>query len=358
MSDLTTDQIWPALPVPGILVSDENVITELNPAAEMFLNAGQKTMAGKGVADVLTLDIDIYSSLDQARAGLSARVHHDVSVSRGAARPLLCDIQCAPLGDGGGAMMILLQPRQIAGRLGRAMQVKLVAKTAIGLADMLAHEIKNPLAGITGAAQLLSMNLKQEDQEMTDLILQETRRIVDLLKQVEQFGDLRQPELKPLNIHDLLERARMSASLGAAAKMSFHDEYDPSLPLTLGDSDQLLQVFSNLFANAAEAAGATGGIIDIRTYYEFGLRVRSTNGAHSLPLQIEITDDGPGIPDTIRDSVFEPFVSSRENGTGLGLALVSKIIADHNGAIVVTSRPGRTVFRISLPIAPASGGKA
>ncbi|WP_439155867.1 two-component system sensor histidine kinase NtrB, partial [Yoonia sp.] len=226
------------------------------------------------------------------------------------------------------------------------------AKSAIGMAEMLAHEIKNPLAGITGAAQLLSMGLSPEDQEMTDLIVAESRRIVKLLEQVEQFGNLRPPLLKPVNIHDILDRARQSAAVGFAAHMMFIEDYDPSLPQTLADGDQLLQVFLNLIKNAAEASKA-GGAIRLHTFYDASLRVRRSDGTQArLPLQVEIIDDGPGLPPEIADDIFEPFVSGRENGTGLGLALVSKLIGDGGGWISVDSVPGKTVFRISLPLAP------
>jgi len=228
--------------------------------------------------------------------------------------------------------------------------VKSAAKSAIGMAEMLAHEIKNPLAGITGAAQLLSMNLSTEDLELTDLIVAESRRIVKLLEQVEQFGNLMPPERKAVNLHDALDRARRSALLGFGARMKIIEDYDPSLPPALGDKDQLLQVVLNLIKNASEAAGPSGGTIRLHSYYEHSFRMRRSDGtAQSLPLQIEVIDDGPGLPEAIRTDVFEPFVSGRENGTGLGLALVSKIISDHGGWITVESVPGKTVFRISLP---------
>ncbi|MCB1367493.1 MAG: PAS domain-containing protein [Rhodobacteraceae bacterium] len=346
------DQIWQALPVPAFLVDAENLVAALNPAAETFLKLPQKAVVGRGLPDKLGFDIDLDGNLNRARAGQAVLFHRDAMVTRPGDAALNCDVQIAPLGDGAGLMLVLLQPRGIVGQLGKALQARSAAKTAIGMADMLAHEIKNPLAGIAGAAQLLAMGLKREDQEMTDLIVQETRRIVDLLKQVEQFGDLRKPALKPLNIHDILERARITATLGAASAMTFADDYDPSLPLVPGDGDQLQQVFLNLFANAAEAAGPGGGRITIRTCFEPGLRLGDASGGHAVPLQVEVIDDGPGIAEGLLDSVFDPFVSTRENGTGLGLALVSKIVSDHNGSITVTSQPGRTIFRISLPLAP------
>jgi len=217
---------------------------------------------------------------------------------------------------------------------------------------MLAHEIKNPLAGITGAAQLLSMGLTKEDQELTDLIVGESRRIVKLLEQVEQFGNLRPPKLQPVNIHDILDKTKKSAAVGVAAHMRFEEDYDPSLPPALADGDQLQQVLLNLIKNAAQA-GEAGGKITLHTFYDPSLRVAMTDGMQArLPLQIEIIDDGPGLPAEIANDIFEPFVSGHENGTGLGLALVSKLIGEQGGWISVESVPGRTVFRVSLPVAP------
>jgi two-component system nitrogen regulation sensor histidine kinase GlnL len=268
-------------------------------------------------------------------------------------------MQIAPMIGMPGFVLLLMETRSVADRLNRAHSAKSAAKSAIGMAEMLAHEIKNPLAGITGAAQLLSMNLEGDDRDLTDLIVGEARRIVKLLEQVEQFGNLSPPDRKAVNVHDLLDRARKSAMVGFAANMRFVEEYDPSLPSTWADGDQMLQVFQNLLKNAAEAAGKSGGTIRIRTFYEMSLRLRRKDGSQaSLPLQVEIIDDGPGIPPEIAQEIFEPFVSGRENGTGLGLALVSKIVSEHDGWISVDSVPGRTVFRISLPVAPKdSGGK-
>jgi two-component system nitrogen regulation sensor histidine kinase GlnL len=221
------------------------------------------------------------------------------------------------------------------------------------MAEMLAHEIKNPLAGIAGAAQLLSMSLGAEDRELTDLIVAETRRVVKLLEQVEQFGNLRPPDPKPVNIHDVLDRARRSALVGFGARMRIVEDYDPSLPPALVDADQLLQVVLNLLKNAAEAAGQMGGTIRLHTFYDLSLRLRGPDGhGHPLPLQIEVIDDGPGLPPAIAADVFEPFVSGRENGTGLGLALVWRMLSEQGGWITVDSVPGRTVFRVSLPVAP------
>lgn len=348
--------IWAALPVPAFLIAQQGgveTILECNPAAELFMSASSAQLAGEPVFDRLSIDAPMEEATLRARSNKAAIFINDASVCTGDRPPVLCNLQLAPLNDAGETLLLLIAPREIAGRLGRTLAVKGAARSAIGMAAMLAHEIKNPLAGITGAAQLLSMGLSAQDRELTDLIVGESRRIVKLLEQVEQFGDQRAPDFHEINIHDVLERARRSATLGFAAHMRIHDDYDPSLPPIWADTDQLQQVFLNLLRNAAEAQPG-GGHIRIRTYFERGLQLRGREGRRlALPLHIEIIDDGPGLPPEIADNIFEPFVSGRENGTGLGLALVSKIVAAHEGWIEVDQRPGQTVFRISLPMAPA-----
>ncbi|PLL13222.1 PAS domain-containing sensor histidine kinase [Tabrizicola sp. TH137] len=347
--------VWASLPLPALLIGPDNRIAEVNPAGEIFLNASSKSLMGQPAFDRLSIDAPMDEALARARVNQSPLFINDVDVTTGERAPVQCNIQVAPMHDNAEVILLIISPRDIADRLGRAMQVKSAAKSAIGMAEMLAHEIKNPLAGISGAAQLIGMNLPPEDRELADLIVEETRRIVKLLEQVEQFGNLRPPERRPVNIHDALDRARKSAMVGFAAHMQIIEDYDPSLPPTYADPDQLMQVFLNLIKNAAEACqrASEGSTIRLHTFYDLSLRIRGKDGRPAaLPLQIEIIDDGPGIPPEIAADIFEPFVSGRENGTGLGLALVSKIISDHEGWISVDSVPGRTVFRVSLPMVP------
>jgi two-component system nitrogen regulation sensor histidine kinase GlnL len=347
--------VWASLPLPALLIGPDNRIAEVNPAGEIFLNASSKSLMGQPAFDRLSIDAPMDEALARARANQSPLFINDVDVTTGERAPVQCNIQVAPMHDNAEVILLIISPRDIADRLGRAMHVKSAAKSAIGMAEMLAHEIKNPLAGISGAAQLIAMNLAAEDRELADLIVEETRRIVKLLEQVEQFGNLRAPDRRPVNIHDALDRARKSAMVGFAAHMHIVEDYDPSLPPTYADPDQLMQVFLNLIKNAAEACqrAGEGTTIRLHTFYDLSLRLRGKDGRPAaLPLQIEIIDDGPGVPPEIAADIFEPFVSGRENGTGLGLALVSKIISDHEGWISVDSVPGRTVFRVSLPMVP------
>ncbi len=356
---MTSDHsIWASLPVPAFIINAEDLIIDVNSSGEGFLNASRKSVVGTPVWDQIAVDAPLEEAFLRAREQGTPLFVNDVDVGSGNRAPLQCALQIAPLVGHPGTMIMIVSPRELATRMTRGNTVKSAAQSAIGMAEMLAHEIKNPLAGITGAAQLLSMNIPAQDLELTDLIVAESRRIVKLLEQVEQFGNLSDPDFKPVNIHDVLDRARRSALLGFGAHMTIIEDYDPSLPLTYGDPDQFLQVVLNLLKNASEAADPKGGTIRLRTYFEHSFRLRRSDGSgHSLPLQIEIIDDGPGLPEKIRSDIFDPFVSGKENGTGLGLALVSKIISDHDGWISAESVPGRTVFRLSLRRAPKDKSK-
>jgi len=349
---ITDPDLWNSLPVPALLLEADETIADSNLAAENFLNLSTKALSGALVWDKVMIDAPLEEAYARARDNSTPLFVNDVDVGSGERPPLQCNVQFAPLSGAADQMLMLISPREISTRIAQNAQSYRAARSAIGMAEMLAHEIKNPLAGIAGSAQLLSMGLAGEDLELTHLIVEETRRIVKLLDQVEQFGNIQAPRLRPVNIHDVLDRARQSASVGFGAHMLMIEDYDPSLPPTHADPDQLQQVFLNLLKNAAQAGGA-GGSITLRTFYDPALRLRRRDGSEGrLPLQVEIIDDGPGLPPDIAAEVFEPFVSGRENGTGLGLALVSKLIADMGGWISVDSVPGRTVFRVALPTVP------
>ena len=345
--------LWSSLPIAGLLVDPGNVVVEANMFAEGFFNTSARGLQGGSVFDRMQIDIPFEQALTRVRHNQAPLFVNKVDVGGAHHAAESCNVQIAPMMGMTGFVLILIEPRQMADRLSHVGAARSSARSAIGMSEMLAHEIKNPLAGITGAAQLLSMELAPKDRQLTDLIVAESRRIVALLEQVEQFGNLRPPARCAVNVHDLLDRARRSAVLGFAGHMRLVESYDPSLPHTYVDDDQMIQVILNLIRNATEAAGPEGGTVTIRTFYDHALRLRAEDGSGSaLPLQVEISDDGPGIPSELAEGIFDPFVSGRENGTGLGLALVSKIIGEHQALISLESRPGRTAFRISLPLAP------
>src|ERR1700740_3344264 len=234
----------------------------------------------------------------------------------------------------------------------RQLNHRSAARSITGMAAMLAHEVKNPLSGIRGAAQLLEEDSDPAGRELTQLICDETDRIVALVDRMEAFSEYAPISRAEVNIHEVLDRVRKIAQSGFARHLRITEEYDPSLPPVHGDRDLLLQVFLNLIKNAAEAAPEVAGEIVLTSAYRHGLRLAAPGGGdrRHLPLMVSVADNGGGIPDDLKPHLFDPFVTTKRNGTGLGLALVAKVIGDHGGVIEFDSQPGRTVCRGFLPL--------
>ena len=350
------EQIWQALPSPAVLVDDEGRVRELNPAAEDFLSVSNRSLRGRSFEGFVGEDSRIAALIREV--GRLGRELSEYRVEMGLPdRPTrIVDISATPLETG--ELLLVVMPRGRAERMDSALTSRNAARSVVGMAQMLGHEIKNPLAGISGAAQLLEMNVGGDARELTELIRDECERIATLVGRVEAFGDMVPARREPVNIHDVLDRAAKSAKAGFAKHVRFIVDYDPSLPPTVGDADQLMQVMLNLLKNAAEAVPEVGGVISLRTSYQVGIKIGTGAGRReSLPLQISITDNGAGVPEDLRAQIFEPFVTSRATGSGLGLALVSKIVTDHGGVISCESVPGTTMFRMLLPVASGAVGE-
>tara|TARA_B100000780_G_scaffold114060_1_gene79919 strand:+ start:5415 stop:6482 length:1068 start_codon:yes stop_codon:yes gene_type:complete len=342
--------LWVQLPIPSLVIGNDNSIQEINPAGEQFLGISSKVILGQHVWNYLRGEDLLPAGIERARALKRPILIGEVAAHGRNTKARTCAAHVCPLNGNNQQILILLIAHETIGNSGNGLAPMLAAHSAIGMAELLAHEIKNPLAGIIGAAQFLSMSRPKGDHEMTDLIVEESKRIVALLDQVEHFGDVTPPNCVAVNIHDVLDQAVRSATFGFAGNIKIFKNYDPSLPNVWADPDQLVQVFLNLIKNACEAL-ADEGQISVRTFYDPNLRlVMPDSKGQRLPLHVDIKDNGPGLPDGLARHVFEPFVSSKSNGKGLGLALVSKIVAQHSAWVSAASRPGQTIFRISLPV--------
>ena len=334
------------------MVGSDGRILLTNSAAEQFFQASAVMLAGRQLNELLPADSPLFTLLKQARESGSSVSEYGVTLETPKIGSHLTTIQVAPIAEAPGSVVISLSERSIANKMDRQLTHRNAARSVTAMAAILAHEVKNPLSGIRGAAQLLEQNAGTEDRTLTHLIITETDRICALVDRMDIFAEKPNIEREAVNIHQVLEHVRRIAQSGFARHVRITENYDPSLPAVWGNRDQLIQVFLNLIKNAAEAVPEKGGEISLSTAYQPGVRlaVPGSESRTQLPLVVSVTDNGEGIPEDLRASLFDPFVTTKVNGTGLGLALVAKIIGDHGGIIEFSSQPRRTVFRVYLPI--------
>jgi two-component system, NtrC family, nitrogen regulation sensor histidine kinase GlnL len=349
------DRVALALPHPIFLVGEDGRIADANPAAEAFFDIGLPFLQRMTVERLCGPNSSLSNLVAQSRAAETS--FNTYRVDLGSPRQTgerLVDIHASPMPDETDITIVMLQERTIADKFSRQLNHRGAVRSVSALAAMLAHEIKNPLSGIRGAAQLLDSAVGDEDRILTQLIRDETDRIVKLVDRFEMFSDGRTPQMEPFNIHAVLDHVRNLARSGFARNIRIVEEYDPSLPMMLGNRDQMIQVLINLVKNAAESIGShePDGEILLSTAYRPGVRmaIAGTKDSVRLPLEVCVRDNGPGVPEDIRSHLFDPFVTTKVSGNGLGLALVAKVVGEHGGIVECDSVPRRTVFRLLLPL--------
>jgi len=349
-----TAAVLSALPVPVAVIDHENRFRLVNHAAEQFLGISTSHLTKMRLTDLVPEDSPLFLLIEQVRQTEASVANHDLTLDSPRLEKRGITVMGSPLPEEPGSVVLVLQDASGALALDRQLAFRGAARSVTGMAAVLAHEVKNPLSGIRGAAQLLEASVEEADRELTVLIRDEADRIRALVDRMEAFSE-KPISRNAVNIHRVLEHVRRLAQTGFAEHVRFQENYDPSLPPVWGNRDQLVQVVLNLVKNAAEAISAANvphPEIVLATGFQHGMRIAvpGTSERVNLPLYVAIRDNGPGIPEDIRPHLFEAFVTSKASGSGLGLSLVAKIVGDHGGLIEVDSKPGRTEFRLHLPV--------
>lgn len=352
-SHLNPEAILGALPVATLVVDAATTIRYANTAAEHLFQLSSSALLGAPLSETTPKGAAVVSLVEQARAAGAPVSAHGVVLESPRTGALIVSVHAAPMAESKGWMAISLLEQTRAVKIGQQLDYRSTARSMNAMASLLAHEVKNPLSGIRGAAQLLGQGAGDDDRKLTQLICDEADRIVALVNRMEVFSDDRPLRREPVNVHAVLERVRRVAENGFASGVRFVERYDPSLPPVDGNHDLLVQAFLNLVKNAAEAVPSLGGEIILSTAYRPGVRMAAGDGAPRvhLPLVVTVADNGPGIPGDLRANLFNPFVTTKPKGSGLGLALVAKIVGDHGGIVEFDSEPSHTAFRLMLPVA-------
>lgn len=347
-----------SLPTAMLVVDADERFTYANPAAETMLQTSVAQLRQMTLDDLFGRGSAIAGLIRLSREQMMPVAEFDVHMATPRMLADRVSISTAPVFRGGGPspsgeIVVQFAQLSIAHRIDQQMRRQGAARSTAGMVAVLAHEVRNPLAGIRGAAQIIEGAVEGDEKALTRLIADEVDRISNLIQRIDVFAEIGPAPQDSVNVHEALDRARqVLESSGAFDGLLLEEAFDPSLPPVRGDFEGLVQIFLNLIKNATDAARQGGKEIILKTGYRHGLRhaAETRHDAGALPINVQIQDNGPGIPEDLQGNVFDPFVSTKQNGQGLGLAVVAKIVGDHGGAVEFESEPRRTVFTVHLPL--------
>jgi two-component system, NtrC family, nitrogen regulation sensor histidine kinase GlnL len=346
-------QMLASIAVPVLLISPEHIISYANDASEAFFGRSRRRLEGQRIDETLVFESErMNAALLSADSDLSAQ-DMELKTPHGV---ITVDINLSSVSKYPEWRIAIISPRN-GGREHIGDQRDIGQQQAMGAPAILGHEIKNPLAGIKGAAQLLARIVDEKNRTLTELIVNEVDRIARLLDQMQKLGRSEPAELAPANIHLLIERAIRSLRAANRSMPEISINYDPSLPDVLIDADGMVQILINLLQNATDALqGRLDGVIGISTRYVMSGALRDADvdrRSIKLPVEIAISDNGPGVPEHIADELFSPFVTTKRDGQGLGLAIVRKLVQQMNSRVLFErdAAQGQTTFRLLLPVA-------
>ena len=334
-----------------LIIDKENKVLFVNSAAEDFLYLSRGKILGKRLDKFFFKDSPLFDLLKKVKSHSDVIRDEEFYLASIRSKKNLFSAQVSGVTNYPGVRVIRLQEKAITKEISQRFQSIHAGQSLSVMSKVFAHEIKNPLSGIRGAAQLLEDKIPGEDLDLTKMIRDEVDRICRLVDKIDVFNGDYFFLKSELNIHKILEHVKTISLNGFAKRIIFEKNYDPSLPPIAGHEDQLIQAFLNLIKNSSEALGNKEGRILLKTLYSHPSRTVSKGSAYDdLPIVVEIHDNGGGIPKAILNSMFDPFITTKKTGSGLGLSVASKIINDHGGTIEFTSEPGETICSVRFPI--------
>jgi len=329
-----------------VLVDDELRVIYANPAAEDLFSFSLKNVAGQTFGQLFTDSATFIASLDDVLGNNWSYTGRDLTLTRPGYASLHLNCLVTPIEHALARLLIEFRPIDQQLRIAREQRQMDQQQANRELIRNLAHEIRNPLGGLRGSAQLLERELERPElREYTQVIINEADRLQALMDRL--LTPHRPPQVAPLNIHEVLERVRSLVMAEFPEGISIHRDYDASLPDLHGDKEQLIQAVLNIARNAAQALNGKGEI-EFRT--RAARQVTLAKQRYKLALELQVIDNGPGIPEELRERIFYPLVSGRDGGSGLGLTLSQTFVQYHHGTIECDSKPGRTCFTIMLPL--------